>query len=130
MWKWLHMMVYPAYALIVMHVALGALQSERSPVYAIAVTAGVGLVATLHLVAGWREVSRDRALAGERLAQFHHKGRVCTLTNVCAHQGGPLSEGRIIGGCATCPWHGHQFDPVTGKAPPPYTDQVEVVNVS
>ena len=30
-WKGLHMAVYPAYALLVMHVALGALQAERSP---------------------------------------------------------------------------------------------------
>src|SRR5262249_36002770 len=30
-WKALHMLVYPAYALLVLHVTLGALQSDASP---------------------------------------------------------------------------------------------------
>src|SRR5438105_6860477 len=40
-WKRLHMLVYVAYALLVAHVVLGALQSERSPVLAIALVVGV-----------------------------------------------------------------------------------------
>jgi nitrite reductase/ring-hydroxylating ferredoxin subunit/uncharacterized membrane protein len=27
----------------------------------------------------------------------------------CSHRGGPLEEGRIAGGCVTCPWHQSQF---------------------
>ena len=53
-WKRLHMMVYIAYALLVAHVALGALQSETSPVLTAALITGVTIVVTLHLVAAFR----------------------------------------------------------------------------
>ena len=59
-WKGLHMLVYPAYALLVLHVALGALQSEGSPAYVVLVTLGATTVAGLHLAAGLRERRRDR----------------------------------------------------------------------
>ena len=62
-WKALHMGVYAAYALIVAHVALGAMQSERSPWLAAAVGMGVTWVLALHIVAGLREQKRDRAAA-------------------------------------------------------------------
>jgi len=42
-WKRLHIMVYAGYALIVSHVALGALQSERSPWLAGVLACGIGL---------------------------------------------------------------------------------------
>ena len=32
----------------------------------------------------------------------------------CAHQGGPLSEGRLLGTRLTCPWHGWMFDLKSG----------------
>src|SRR6266496_4420003 len=44
-WKRLHMMVYVAYALLIAHVTLGALQSERRPLLAIML--GIGLCAVL-----------------------------------------------------------------------------------
>ncbi len=37
------------------------------------------------------------------------------LHDQCAHAGGPLSEGTIVGGCVECPWHGSRFEIVTGK---------------
>src|SRR5438874_8658040 len=40
-WKSLHMLVYVAYALLVLHVTFGALQGERGPVYAGAMAAGL-----------------------------------------------------------------------------------------
>jgi nitrite reductase/ring-hydroxylating ferredoxin subunit len=30
-------------------------------------------------------------------------------------QNGPLGEGRIVDGCITCPWHGYQYRPDTGR---------------
>lgn len=131
-WKRLHMMVYIAYALLVAHVALGALQSETSPVLTAALITGVTIVVTLHLVAAFRakridvekrtisqngfvEVCKvDRipekcattvSLSGERVAIFRYDGKVSAVSNVCQHQNGPLGEGRIIDGCITCPWH-------------------------
>ena len=41
-WKGLHMLVYLAYALLVMHVALGALQGDTRPVYPVLLGAGGG----------------------------------------------------------------------------------------
>ncbi len=149
-WKRLHMLVYAAYGLLVGHVALGALQSETSPVLSLLVAAGIATVCILHLLAGRKETRVDSAasvpakdfievcdldnipekrarvvtLRGERVAIFRHDGKVSAVSNVCRHQNGPLGEGRIIDGCITCPWHGYQYLPETGASPPPFTDKV------
>src|SRR5215813_13724362 len=47
-WKSLHMLVYVAYALLVVHVILGALQSETSPVLALLLALGMLTVLGLH----------------------------------------------------------------------------------
>ncbi len=150
-WKSLHMLVYPAYALVVLHVALGALQSETSPVYAALLAVGVLSVAGMHLAAAIKENRTDARSAtpgdawitidnpadiedsaarvvvcpgGERIAVFRDGDSYSAISNVCAHQAGPLGEGRIIDGCATCPWHGYQYDHKTGQSPPPYTEKI------
>ncbi len=58
-WKTLHMMVYVAYALLVLHVTFGALQGEGSPVCVGAVGLGLATVLSLHLVSGFREARAD-----------------------------------------------------------------------
>lgn len=149
-WKALHMCVYFAYALVVGHVLLGALQAERNPALIVLLTAGVGTVLTLHLISGFRESRLDRnavhgenqmvdvcavdeiaesrariiCVSGERVAIFRYNGLVSAISNVCRHQNGPLGEGKIIDGCVTCPWHGYQYRPETGASPTPYTDKV------
>jgi nitrite reductase/ring-hydroxylating ferredoxin subunit/DMSO/TMAO reductase YedYZ heme-binding membrane subunit len=150
-WKRLHMLVYVAYAWIVAHVLLGALQTERSLLLAIILAAGMMLLMSLHIGVGLRErrldatrtaalsdgfveVSKVSAipdncavvvtLGGERVAVFQYNGRVSAVSNVCRHQNGPLGEGRIIDGCITCPWHGYQYRPEDGCSPPPFTDKV------
>jgi len=142
-WKRLHMMVYVAYALLVGHVTLGALQSETSPFLAGSLAAGLLTLIALHVTAAHREGSRDvsavdagefavipegRArvisMDGERIAVFRHQDRAYAVSNVCAHQNGPLGEGKILDGCITCPWHGYQYRPETGAAPPPFTEKV------
>jgi nitrite reductase/ring-hydroxylating ferredoxin subunit/DMSO/TMAO reductase YedYZ heme-binding membrane subunit len=150
-WKRIHMMVYLAYALLVAHVVLGALQSDTNAALAILLGMGLALVAVLHLVAGFRERRMDQAkaratqegfvevckvdsipekrakvvsLGGERVAVFRYDGRISAISNICRHQNGPLGEGRIIDGCVTCPWHGYQYLPDTGVSPPPFTDKV------
>jgi nitrite reductase/ring-hydroxylating ferredoxin subunit len=35
--------------------------------------------------------------------------------NRCAHQGGPLAEGRLSGTRLACPWHGWMYDVRTGQ---------------
>ncbi|MGP1272945.1 MAG: thiamine pyrophosphate-binding protein [Phycisphaerales bacterium] len=59
----------------------------------------------------------------------HHGGRYGALDNRCPHQGGPLGEGSIEtaadGSCLLrCPWHGWDFDPITGQPPGGYDDGV------
>jgi sulfoxide reductase heme-binding subunit YedZ len=145
-WKRLHMLVYVAYGLLIAHVALGALQSETSPVLAAILGAGMTVVVALHLAAAVKEHRKDftgpgyvpacdldripenRACVvtcgGERVAVFNYGGRVSAVSNVCQHQNGPLGEGKIIDGCITCPWHGYQYLPDTGASPPPFTEKV------
>jgi nitrite reductase/ring-hydroxylating ferredoxin subunit/DMSO/TMAO reductase YedYZ heme-binding membrane subunit len=148
-WKSLHMMVYVAWTLLVFHIVLGALQAEHNPAYLVLMAAAVLTVGLLHLVSGRREVRRDhQKLSGkwieacavdeipegqarvvavsarERVAVFRYNDGFSAVGNVCAHQGGPLGEGRIIDGCITCPWHGYQYRPQDGCAPPPFTEKV------
>ena len=61
---------------------------------------------------------------GEKVAIFRHGSKLSALTNACAHQNGPLGEGRIVDGCVTCPWHGFQYRPEDGCAPAPFTEKV------
>jgi len=156
MWKRLHMLVYASYTLLIAHVALGALQSETSPVLTSVVIVGVAAVLSLHLAAAFREKRADRgrhetvdegfvevckvdriaekcativSLAGERVAVFRYDGKVSAISNVCQHQNGPLGEGRIIDGCVTCPWHGYQYQPESGTAPPPFKEKIPTFRV-
>jgi pyruvate oxidase len=46
------------------------------------------------------------------------------LDNRCPHQGGPLGEGSIENGWLRCPWHGYDFDPLTGRSPEGLDDKV------
>jgi len=153
-WKALHMLVYVAYALIVLHVALGVLQAETSPVYTVVLGAGVLAVGGLHVVAALRERAKDRpeptlvgtvdvcrveeipekrakivTVAGERVAVFRYDGKLSAVSNVCQHQNGPLGEGRIEGGLITCPWHGYQYKPNCGVSPDPFKEKVPTFKV-
>lgn len=153
-WKALHLGVYLAYGLIVMHVALGALQDQRHPALLAITALGASLVVGLHLVAGWRERALDREIApsgtdalagwidvgpaadipdgrarivsakGERVAVFRDGERVFATSNLCQHQNGPLGEGCVRDGLVTCPWHGYQYRPEDGRSPEPFNETV------
>jgi nitrite reductase/ring-hydroxylating ferredoxin subunit len=147
-WKALHMLVYVAYAAISIHVMFGALQSEV-PAWVGGVQAlGILWLAGLHTLAARREATTDRqstvpslvdvgevaripegrarivCAGGERIAVFRYGNHVSAVSNVCQHQNGPLGEGKIVGGCIVCPWHGYEYAPETGAAPPPFTEAV------
>jgi len=155
-WKCLHMGVYAAYGLLIAHVTLGALQSETSQLLVAPLLVGMVVVLGLHLLAAYREHSVDKlncpagmdgfvevcsvdsipnnrarviSLGGERVAVFRYDGKVSALSNVCAHQNGPLGEGKIIDGCVTCPWHGYQYLPDSGTSPPPFHEKVATFRV-
>lgn len=42
-------------------------------------------------------------------------GEIYAVTNICPHQGGPLAMGALHSNLIVCPWHGWEFDCVTGK---------------
>lgn len=153
-WKALHYAIYPAYVFLVAHIALGALQSETDPTFAIVTVCSVALVCGLHAAAAIKESRLARAArvtasneaawqavaklgdfeegraeirlleTGERVAVFLHEGKLSAIGNACAHQNGPLGEGKIIDGCVTCPWHGFQYRLTDGCSPAPFTERV------
>jgi len=150
-WKTLHMLVYAAYLLIILHVVLGALQYETNPVFVIILSVGSATLILLHLLAGGKEVQKDNTrydvekegfiyvcgvdeiaadrakifcIDKERIAVYKWENRLYAIHNVCKHQGGPLGEGKIIDGCITCPWHGYQYLPHNGQSPPPFKEKV------
>ncbi len=56
-------------------------------------------------------------LAGRPIAVFKVNGQYCAIDNTCPHRGGPLGEGEVKGTIVTCPWHGWEFDVITGVSP-------------
>ncbi|MEM6535368.1 MAG: thiamine pyrophosphate-dependent enzyme [Pseudomonadota bacterium] len=77
------------------------------------------------------EVTEGRvkpATAGtQSVALVHFDGQWAAMDNKCPHQGGPLGEGSIERGIEDkcwlrCPWHGWDFDPLTGKPPGGHED--------
>ena len=50
------------------------------------------------------------------LCMTHYQGQYGALDNHCPHQGGPLGEGSIENGLLRCPWHGWDYDPISGLA--------------
>jgi sulfoxide reductase heme-binding subunit YedZ len=155
-WKALHLGVYAAYGLVLAHVALGALQSERSAWYSGLLLAAFAVVAGLHLLAARQERRLDRErqqagcdgfvatvrtaevaegrarvvrVGGQRVALWRHQDRLFATSNVCRHQGGPIGEGRILDGCITCPWHGWNYQPEDGCSPPPFKEVIETHDV-
>jgi nitrite reductase/ring-hydroxylating ferredoxin subunit/DMSO/TMAO reductase YedYZ heme-binding membrane subunit len=150
-WKTIHMALYVAYAMVVMHVALGIMQYDRNPLIPLMLIGGAGIVGALHLAAGWREYFVDwgqtpsaegwltvgppesipnkrarivSAQDGERIAVFRDGDIVSAVTNLCAHQNGPLGDGKVVNGCIVCPWHGYEYRLEDGCAPPPFTERL------
>ncbi|MEO6037234.1 MAG: Rieske 2Fe-2S domain-containing protein [Saprospiraceae bacterium] len=172
-WKALHMSVYAAYALLVLHVMLGVIQLEQSPVLIGLSGLGMFTVIGLQVAAAIKQGRKDgdayrdlsisknlfytvptqqqatndeqsmtnfvyacalsdipdnRAkmliINDENIALFKYDGQLSAVHNLCKHQNGPLSEGKIIDGCITCPWHGYQYLPGNGQSPPPFTEKV------
>jgi nitrite reductase/ring-hydroxylating ferredoxin subunit/DMSO/TMAO reductase YedYZ heme-binding membrane subunit len=149
-WKSLHMAIYAGYTAAVLHVAFGPLQREGHAAFRVAFCALVLTVIALHVLAalrsrmpegsarledGWIDVGDVHGLAdgharavcprqGERVALVRKGDMLYALSGVCAHQGGPLYEGRVKDGCLTCPWHGWQYQLEDGRSPPPFQERL------
>ncbi len=150
-WKAMHMLVYIAYSLIILHVTLGIIQFEKSPVLVILLFIGLLSICSLHIITALKENKKDtekltlldanwqyvctindieetRAkmaiINKERIAVFKYDGKLSAVHNVCKHQMGPLGEGKVVDGCITCPWHGYQYKPEDGCAPAPFKEKL------
>ena len=70
-------------------------------------------------VAKKSQIPEDGAIGveveGKRLALINLHGEICAIDDDCPHEGGPLSEGQIIGEEIECPWHTSHFDIKTGR---------------
>lgn len=155
-WKALHMLVYAGYGLVVLHVALGAMQRDYGAFIPVMLGSSVLWLSLLHILSGVRERRLDLGTPltadgwltvgpadsipdqkakivatadGERIAVFRDGKLLGALTNVCAHQNGPIGEGCIIQGLVTCPWHGYQYRLKDGCAPPPFTEKLSTYKV-
>lgn len=155
-WKAMHMAVYVTYGLLIVHVSLGIMQRDYSVAIPLLLAICFTTVATLHLVAGWRSRKLDRGMlttsdgwihvgpvasipekrakivaapGGERIAVYRDGDMIGALSNLCAHQNGPIGEGCIIDGLVTCPWHGYQYRLKDGCAPPPFTEKLATYRV-
>jgi nitrite reductase/ring-hydroxylating ferredoxin subunit/multimeric flavodoxin WrbA len=64
------------------------------------------------------------------VAVFNIAGTFYAISNVCVHQGGPLSQGFLDGDIVTCPWHGWKYSVVDGKSPHEGGDSVSSYQVS
>jgi len=51
---------------------------------------------------------------GARVVLSRVNDEVFACSDRCAHQGGPLSEGRLVGTRLSCAWHGWMFDVKSG----------------
>jgi thiamine pyrophosphate-dependent acetolactate synthase large subunit-like protein/nitrite reductase/ring-hydroxylating ferredoxin subunit len=84
-----------------------------------------------HRVADRDELPEGRvktvSAGSQSLALTHINGQFAAMENRCPHQGGPLGEGSIEQGTdgqcwLRCPWHGWDFDPLTGLPPGGHED--------
>ena len=54
-------------------------------------------------------------ISGARVVLARVGDDVYACGDTCAHQGGPLGEGRLTGTRLACPWHGWLYDVRTGQ---------------
>jgi len=93
-WKTLHMLIYVAYALLVLHVTFGILQGETSLIYVVAMAFGFATVLGLHIAAARKEIVLDyeKSAIGNRQSAMETEGFV----DACAVAEIPENRARIV----------------------------------
>jgi pyruvate oxidase len=71
---------------------------------------------------------KEIVVAGTVLVLTRIGGRYGALNNQCPHKGGPLAQGSLENGLLVCPWHGREYDPLTGSCEG-YADSVRAYRV-
>ena len=66
----------------------------------------------------------------EEIVVANANGEYYAFGAECPHAGGPMDEGEMEGTVVVCPWHGAEFDMVTGEAlTPPAQDSIYTYKV-
>ena len=93
-WKTLHMLIYVAYALLVLHVTFGILQGESSLIYVVAMAFGFATVLGLHIAAARKEIGLDSETSaiGHRPSAMETEG----FMDACAVAEIPENRARIV----------------------------------
>ena len=60
--------------------------------------------------------AKEFSCAGKEICIANVNGTFSAIDNICLHQGGPLGQGMIENGKVVCPWHGWEWNPVSGEA--------------
>src|SRR3989338_6058875 len=72
------------------------------------------------IVAKTSEIKEGRgktiSVSGKNIAIFNIKGSFFAVDDSCLHMGGPLGEGMLDQNVVTCPWHGWQYDVMSGAS--------------
>lgn len=50
----------------------------------------------------------------KKIVVCNYEGNYHALDGVCSHAGGPLCRGELDGNLLVCPWHGWEYNVVTG----------------
>lgn len=98
---------------------------------------GVSRDAFTQAAADWTDAIEESALTEGEMTRrdvdgapimFLKQGdRIYATSASCTHLSGPLDEGERSGTCVKCPWHGSEFDLVTGKVNHgPATDSIDI----
>ena len=93
-WKALHLAVYFAYALLVLHVTFGVLQGEASLIYVVTMAIGLATVLGLHIVAACKETAFDTEQS--RIQNLKSKTELDGFVDVCAVADIPENRARIV----------------------------------
>jgi nitrite reductase/ring-hydroxylating ferredoxin subunit len=56
----------------------------------------------------------EATVDGQPVAVFNVSGTIRAIGGRCAHQGGPLGQGALLGNIVLCPWHAWGYDLETG----------------
>jgi len=60
--------------------------------------------------------AREYSCGNKPICVANVNGVISAMDNICLHRGGPIGQGMIEGNKVVCPWHGWQWDPVTGES--------------
>ena len=58
---------------------------------------------------------KEFLIDGRVIAVFRTGEELYAVDGMCAHQGGPIAQGKLDAKCVTCPWHGWQYNIATGE---------------